>query len=421
MSMTRIKQIVFAFALLCLCAWASADTYSYDKLNRLTSVTYANGDSKTYSYDAAGNVANVVTVNVSNPPPVCNLAANPASITSGGSSTLTATCNGSPTAYVWTGGTCAGTTAVSCTVTPTATTPYTVAGTNLGGTGAPASASVTVTPLSFSLTVTPTGSGTVTSNPAGINCGATCSASFTSGSSVTLSAAPAPGSMFTSWGGACTGAASCVVSMSAARNVTAAFSVTPPSISLNPAALSFAEQHLGSVSAAQTVVLSNTGGSALTIASIAPTGDFAVTGCGGGSLAAGASCSLVISFAATATLGRVGSVRVTSNAANNPQSVVLSGTGVASNVPICTLTAVPSTIRRGGSSTLTASCDRPVTSYTWTGGTCAGKTTATCNVAPGATTTYSVTGTNVYGAGSASATVTLKAADLAPILMLLLD
>lgn len=233
MSTIRIKQIVFAFALLCLCAWASADTYTYDNLNRLTSVTYANGDSKTYSYDAAGNVTTVVTVNVSNPPPVCTLAANPAAIASGGSSTLTATCNGSPTAYVWTGGACAGTTAASCTVTPADTTSYTVTGTNLGGAGTLASASVTVTPLSYSLTVVPAGSGTVTSSPAGINCGATCSASFNSGSSVTLTAVATAGNTFSGWGGDCNGQASCVVSMSAARNVSANFTVSNTGGSLN--------------------------------------------------------------------------------------------------------------------------------------------------------------------------------------------
>jgi hypothetical protein len=67
------------------------------------------------------------------------------------------------------------------------------------------------------------GAGTVTSNPAGINCGATCSASFTPGTSVTLTATPAGGSTFAGWSGACTGFATCTVSMTAARSVTAHF------------------------------------------------------------------------------------------------------------------------------------------------------------------------------------------------------
>src|SRR5207245_871918 len=47
------------------------------------------------------------------------------------------------------------------------------------------------------------GTGTVTSNPAGISCGATCSASFANGTLVSLTAAPAAGSTFTGWSGGC--------------------------------------------------------------------------------------------------------------------------------------------------------------------------------------------------------------------------
>ena len=50
------------------------------------------------------------------------------------------------------------------------------------------------------------GSGTVTSNPAGINCGGACNAQFDA-APVTLTAVPAAGSAFASWGGACVGTA----------------------------------------------------------------------------------------------------------------------------------------------------------------------------------------------------------------------
>ena len=53
-------------------------------------------------------------------------------------------------------------------------------------------------PSTQALTVSKAGSGggTVTSSPAGVNCGSTCSASFASGSTVTLTATPASGSTF---------------------------------------------------------------------------------------------------------------------------------------------------------------------------------------------------------------------------------
>jgi hypothetical protein len=78
----------------------------------------------------------------------------------------------------------------------------------------------------YALTVTRTGAigGTVTSSPTGINCGASCTASYTSGTSVKLTAKAATGSAFLSWGGACAGTrTTCTVAMSAAKSVTANF------------------------------------------------------------------------------------------------------------------------------------------------------------------------------------------------------
>src|SRR5204863_8002649 len=67
------------------------------------------------------------------------------------------------------------------------------------------------------------GSGTVTSAPSGINCGATCAADYLSGIVVALTATPQAGSAFAGWSGDCTGTGACNVTMSAARNVTATF------------------------------------------------------------------------------------------------------------------------------------------------------------------------------------------------------
>jgi subtilisin family serine protease len=72
-----------------------------------------------------------------------------------------------------------------------------------------------------------TGSGTVASAPAGIQCGTDCSQSYAEGASVTLNATPAAGSTFTGWGGACSGAGVCTVSMTQARSVVANFKATP--------------------------------------------------------------------------------------------------------------------------------------------------------------------------------------------------
>jgi hypothetical protein len=76
----------------------------------------------------------------------------------------------------------------------------------------------------YSLTVSKVGSGTVTSDTGAINCGATCSASLASGSTIILTAAPAANYTFNGWsGGVCSGTGTCSVTMSAARTVVATF------------------------------------------------------------------------------------------------------------------------------------------------------------------------------------------------------
>ncbi len=68
-----------------------------------------------------------------------------------------------------------------------------------------------------------TGSGTITSTPAGINCGSSCVAEFEEGTEVTLNQAASPGSEFKEWSGACSGSGTCKVTMSSAKNVGARF------------------------------------------------------------------------------------------------------------------------------------------------------------------------------------------------------
>jgi M6 family metalloprotease-like protein len=110
---------------------------------------------------------------------------------------------------------------------------YSGAASSLGMTNVSAPASTmtatmqTTLPSTYSLSVSRNGIGSVSSNPGGISCGATCSASFASGVSITLTATPDASTTFTGWGGACTGTAStCNVTMSVARSVVANFSVT---------------------------------------------------------------------------------------------------------------------------------------------------------------------------------------------------
>jgi hypothetical protein len=79
------------------------------------------------------------------------------------------------------------------------------------------------------LVVATQGSGTVTSLDGRVNCGPDCFESYAANSAVTLAANPAPNWSFAGWTGDCAGAArTCVVTMSAARSVTAVFTQLVP-------------------------------------------------------------------------------------------------------------------------------------------------------------------------------------------------
>jgi hypothetical protein len=87
----------------------------------------------------------------------------------------------------------------------------------------------------YALTITPQPTnGYITSNTGSISCGTggtgVCSATYNYNTSVTLTPNPSTGYSFTGWGGSCSGTGSCVVSMTAARSVTATFSNQPPTV-----------------------------------------------------------------------------------------------------------------------------------------------------------------------------------------------
>ena len=136
-----------------------------------------------------------------------------ASFDPGTAVTLTATAAEGSTFVGWAGG-CAGTTA-TCTVTLNA------------------SAQVTATfddvqaPPALYVALAGSGTGTVTSNPAGITCAPTCSKSFPAGTQVTLTETPATNSTFAGWsGGGCSGTTStCTVTLSTSEQVTATFNL----------------------------------------------------------------------------------------------------------------------------------------------------------------------------------------------------
>ena len=86
----------------------------------------------------------------------------------------------------------------------------------------------TTTISSFALDVVSdgNGTGTVTSVPAGIDCGADCTELYVLNTEVTLSASPFADSIFAGWSGSgCTGTGDCIIKMEGANEVTATFTL----------------------------------------------------------------------------------------------------------------------------------------------------------------------------------------------------
>lgn len=276
----------------------------------------------------------------------------------------------------WNGGNCSGT--ADCTVILWGDTAITATFNQL-----PPTAQLTVTK-------TGTGAGTVTSSPAGITCGGTCSATFNGGDVVTLTATASAGSTFVGWsGGGCSGTGTCEVMLTGDTTVTATFNTVPPMVTLSVTTLT-------NTGGAGTVtcngspcntpspnILSYPSGTAVTLIAT-PDSKSLFNGWGGACASAGTTttCDLTLTAdsAVVATFNRP------------TLSVVLAGTG--------TVTSSPSGINCGA--TCTAPFDKG-TSVTltatganfsgWTGGGCSG--TGTCVVSLNGDVTITAT----FGSG----------------------
>jgi probable HAF family extracellular repeat protein len=117
--------------------------------------------------------------------------------------------------------------------------------------------------------------------------------------------------------------------------------ISAPIATLPPTGETFSTQPIGTTSAAKIVTLKNTGTTSLTITAIAiagiNAGDFAQTHTCGSSLAAGASCSISVTFKPTASGTRTAALSVTDNAAGSPQKVGLTGIGTTAKLSLTSL------------------------------------------------------------------------------------
>ncbi len=115
------------------------------------------------------------------------------------------------------------------------------------------------------------------------------------------------------------------------------FKLTPLAVAgVSPPSLNFGNQSVGTTSVSQPVTLSNTGAAALTITTIATSANFGETDNCAGSVAAGGSCTINVTFFPTTTGTLNGTLTITDNnngVAGSTQTVGLTGTGTAPPTP----------------------------------------------------------------------------------------
>lgn len=157
------------------------------------------------------------------------------------------------------------------------------------------------------------------------NCGASVPASSSCTISVVFTPAAA-GSRVASLAIAdsATGSPQCIA-------ISATGTSTSGSATLSPNSLTFSSQAVEMSSPTQTMTLANTGTTALTISGIAIAGtassDFTQNNNCGSSVAAGATCTIVVLFTPSAAGVRPATISISDNAASSPQTAALSGTG----------------------------------------------------------------------------------------------
>ncbi|PYN80207.1 MAG: hypothetical protein DMD96_14190 [Candidatus Rokuibacteriota bacterium] len=221
------------------------------------------------------------------------------------------------------------------------------------------------TPAQVTLTVTRTGSGIVASTPAGIDCGSACVATYTGGTGVILTAAPASGWVFAGWsGGGCAGTGSCALTLMTATTVRATFAPAPVALTVVRAGLGS-----GSVTSAPASIACGTtcsatfrAGSPVVLTAAPATGSVLAGWSGGGCTGTG-TCTVTPVSATTVT------ATFTTTTVALAVTVGGAGTGTVTSTPggLACSTVCAASFAAGTSVTLTAAPRAGATFVGWSG------------------------------------------------------
>ncbi len=169
-----------------------------------------------------------------------------------------------------------------------------------------------------------------------------------------------------------------------------------PMVSMSSKTFTFPGQWVGTTSAAQHLIVTNTGSAPLSISSVATNGDFGQTNACGTSVAAGANCTIMVTFTPTAVGARSAMVTITDSATGSPHTVALSGAGTDFSVTAAQGSQTTATVVAGQTATYNLA-------FTGTPGfngtvalTCTGAPSlSTCTIMP---SSLSLSGTNTVNA-----------------------
>ena len=270
---------------------------------------------------------------------------------------LTATAAAGSTFTSWSGD-CTGT-ASTCTLTITANRAVTA----------------TFAPILYTLAVnrSGTGTGSVTSVPTGIDCGATCSKAYAANTSVTLTPVAASGSRFTGWTGGCSGTGACIVAMTMAQTVTATFDLDPNAtltVIRSGTGTGMVVSDVAGISCGAACAHDFTAGTTVVLTASPATGS-TFAGWSGPACTGIGSCTVTITAATT--------VVATFNVIPETLTVTRTGPGAVTATGIDCGSDCTEIYNYGQVVTLTATVAAGI-SFVWSGD-CAGITTPTCTLA----------------------------------------
>jgi hypothetical protein len=184
---------------------------------------------------------------------------------------------------------------------------------------------------------------------------------------------------------------------------------------VTPTSLSFGNIPVGTTSTALTVTLSNPIGAAATSVSIVASNSFSETNNCGSTLAAGASCTISVTFTAPSVGVVSGVLSITNSETSSPLTVPLSGTGTSAPTAPTGLSAAPAGSGVIALSWTASTGTAPITYNVYRGTASGGESTtpittgvnattyADTSVSPGSTYYYKISATNSIGSSGTSA------------------